>query len=127
MIWQDLVFAACSAVFLVSLVPSMRASAVPRMHSVPTALACAAQVVVYATLGLGAAATMSALIAACWCYIAVWRGPRPAKPVWVVFDVSSGDDPLSMRSVHTTRKGATDAIICSGGKPRLYVPFMLKS
>ena len=74
MIWQDVVFAAGSVFFAISLLPTVfdRTAAVPRITSIPTAGTLVGFAVAQWSLGCRWAPCFELLTAAVWAWIA-WR------------------------------------------------------
>lgn len=71
---HDLIFAAGSAVFAVSLVPAvLQRSRIPRSTSVPTALVLTAFLVNYTTMDYSYSAATTATTCLCWWVLVVRR------------------------------------------------------
>lgn len=75
--WQDYVTTAVSLAFIISLVPSMldRNTRIPAFTSALTGTGLAILAVVYASLTLDISATTTAVMAACWWVLLIWRRP----------------------------------------------------
>ena len=74
MVWQDFVFFIGQWIFIIALIPTLRAKEKPQIStSLVTAVTLAVFAVTYFTLGLWLSATASASIAGAWFILAVQK------------------------------------------------------